>query len=82
MTAKAGKVLDYKAMKPLIVDCRNCPFPRERNADLCTVCATKVVDEDGKVYVNPKPVQFYLDDNAPKSRRKTVRPKVKRRKKW
>ena len=43
-----------KVIRLLKSDCRQCPFPYLRDMDLCTLCATRAVDEDGKVFFHDK----------------------------
>ena len=54
----AEKKIDLSKMRPLMADCRKCPFPSWRKPEmgLCSICATLVVDEDGNLHVSPKPL--------------------------
>jgi hypothetical protein len=53
-----------KKLKPkvkarlLLADCRQCPTPELRAAHLCTLCASKAVDENGKVFISEQPIVF------------------------
>jgi hypothetical protein len=47
--------------RPLLADCRDCPFPALRVQRLCCVCATILRREDGALVVSERPLPEYLE---------------------
>jgi len=65
--------LDFSKMKPVAANCSKCPFPHLREKDLCRVCATLMVDEDGVMHASIEPMLSDDHVREDKALRKEIR---------